>query len=1266
MMKIVKFGVLLLLLCSPAYDIHAHPPFESTALLGSPDPPLAMRTQRVFPRLDFNQPIAFADLPGTGLRAVLETKGVLKAFPAVDDPDPQSVTVLVEMESFGDAIANCRDFTVDPDFTTNGYLYVASNQSPWFVENGSRVSRFTVAKTKPPSIDPTSRLDIITYPSGDHVGTCLRFGPDGYLYVAAGDGSGPFPPDSERAGQNIADLRATIMRIDVRSATEESPYKIPFDNPFVNTPGARGEIFSFGFRNAFRMAFDPANGSLWVADVGWERVEMIHRTHSGANHGWSLYEGPFLVNSDQNAGPDAVLGPGPVIPPAIVLPRGEAQSITGGDFIPQSALLYPGNYLFADYMNGAVWAVDLADQSRPTYQRIADTKLRVVSFGTTIFDGDTVASSLVIDHAGGGIYRLVMNDENSQSDATQTNNFPRKLSDTGLFTSTKSLQPSPGAIRYQPAAAMWRDGAVGDRIVAIPGTDPILANNNRRNYDYPNGTVFANTISREVFGNNGEHLTRRMETQVLAFDGLNWNPYSYRWNDEQTDAELVPASGQEIPITVSDPRFGAHSTTYSIHPRDQCKVCHHVFLQGGISFASGNVATPNWQELVDQGWVRGPKNVNFVSVDPNDDDASIDVRARSYLDINCAHCHMPAGGGTSGLHLAGNLEPDRLTAIDVNPTQGDFAIPHAKIISPGHPEQSVLMYRLATTGAGHMPRLGSTTLDLPGASLIWEWIATMKPNESPTDSATAAALLQWRRYSSTPTETNTLNDSGIENFSSPITAGLFESWVDPAKRVTRVGTNPNIEELLSLSGDAVRGRAWFADSAASQCRSCHRYQGVGQALGPDLDELLSSAGADGTPRTRQSIARQMLFPSEQIAAEYRSVTVLKSDGNVVTGIVAARTEHSLSLKQADGVLITISLDDIDDQRVNDKSMMPDGQLASLTLQEFADLLAMLTEKVLTDQPLANTPDANNAAAEAVVPAPVFTSEPLLLQEHGAGEGPAWHAELGLLSSGEGNINRRSRSGESSIFRENAGSNGLMFDRSGRLVICESVRRRVTRLEHDGTLTVLAEKFNGQRFNQPNDLTIDSKDRIYFTDPRYGDRAGMELLDENGKTVEGVYRIDVDGTVTRIITHEVDRPNGLVVSEDDRFLFVADNNNSLGGARFLWRFNLLADGTVDVASQRLLHDWKTTRGPDGVKLDSAGRLYVAAGLNQPHLPQETADPPTAGIYVLSVDGELIEYVRIPRDETTNCAFGGDDLQTLFITSGGSLWSLRTTVPGKQRH
>jgi len=152
-------------------------------------------------------------------------------------------------------------------------------------------------------------------------------------------------------------------------------------------------------------------------------------------------------------------------------------------------------------------------------------------------------------------------------------------------------------------------------------------------------------------------------------------------------------------------------------------------------------------------------------------------------------------------------------------------------------------------------------------------------------------------------------------------------------------------------------------------------------------------------------------------------------------------------------------------------------------------------------------------------------------------------------------------------------------------------------------------------------------------------------------------------VARVITHEADRPNGVLVSSDDLHLFVADNNNNtLGGARKLWRFDLRADGTVDPNSRHLIFDWKTSRGPDGIKMDRANRLFVAGGLNEASPPFETAEPYKGGIYIFSPAGRLLEFVSVPKDEVTNCTFGGEDLRTLYITAGGTLWSLRVATPG----
>lgn len=300
--------------------------------------------------------------------------------------------------------------------------------------------------------------------------------------------------------------------------------------------------------------------------------------------------------------------------------------------------------------------------------------------------------------------------------------------------------------------------------------------------------------------------------------------------------------------------------------------------------------------------------------------------------------------------------------------------------------------------------------------------------------------------------------------------------------------------------------------------------------------------------------------------------------------------------------------------------------------------------------------------------PVFVGSAELVVE-GAGEGPAWHPELGILFSGEGNIQRYSRDGKKTVYRKNAGTNGLLFDQQGRLLACEPRLRVFSRTDQSGVRTVLAQGYQGKRFNQPNDVTVDSKGRIYFSDPKYGPRDSLEMIDEDGKAIEGVYRIDTDGTTTRIIAHEADRPNGVLVTPDDRYLYVADNNNNtvddqnrVIGERKLWRFDLQSDGSIVPESRKMIFDWSDSRGPDGMVQDEMGRIYVAGGLNKPNPPYET-DRHKGGVYVFSDQGELLDFLPIPRDEVTNCTFGDDDLRTLYITAGGTLWRVRTHATGR---
>ncbi len=249
-----------------------------------------------------------------------------------------------------------------------------------------------------------------------------------------------------------------------------------------------------------------------------------------------------------------------------------------------------------------------------------------------------------------------------------------------------------------------------------------------------------------------------------------------------------------------------------------------------------------------------------------------------------------------------------------------------------------------------------------------------------------------------------------------------------------------------------------------------------------------------------------------------------------------------------------------------------------------------------------------------------------------------------------------------VFREPSGrANGNTFDLEGRLVTCEGGEHGANdgrRLVHTdlatGVVTELASHFEGCRFNSPNDVTCDELGRLFFTDPRYGDRSDLEL------GVEGVYRLDPDGSLHLILDQRaVERPNGLAITPDTNELYVVDSNNAAGGNRKVWSFQLDRHGNT--IGQRLVYDFAPGRGGDGMELDSEGTLYVCVGVNEPRSAGETNQNP-AGVYLITPGGVLLDIIEIPQDVVTNCCFGGSDLRTLYVTAGHLLFTVGVTSPG----
>lgn len=245
----------------------------------------------------------------------------------------------------------------------------------------------------------------------------------------------------------------------------------------------------------------------------------------------------------------------------------------------------------------------------------------------------------------------------------------------------------------------------------------------------------------------------------------------------------------------------------------------------------------------------------------------------------------------------------------------------------------------------------------------------------------------------------------------------------------------------------------------------------------------------------------------------------------------------------------------------------------------------------------------------------------------------------------------------SVFRENSHeANGLLFEPDGSLLACEGGAQRVTRTDMEtGKITVLAGAYHkGSPIGKTNDLTRDRKGRIYFT-ARFGNARPTT------GNVDSVYRVDPDGKLEAIMADpQCRKPNGVVLSPDEKTLYLIEAHPLADHPRNIQAFDLGADGRV--SNQRTLIDFYPGRSGDGMCVDSLGNLYVAAGLHKTRNTSETLDT-RPGIHVISPKGDLLAYRETPEDTITNCTFGGEDLKTLYVACGTKLLSLRTKIAGK---
>jgi putative heme-binding domain-containing protein len=945
----------------PVTDQTLRARWTSSRIVGSPDPPPGFKTVVAFPNLKFQRPLVFARAPGTDRLFVGEQSGVLYSFPNRADAKaepffdlPKQLQTL-HLHSDAKEVEAVYGLVFHPDFERNRFCYVCYTLRPKDpkvrnLENGTRVSRFRVTESDPPQIDPASEEIVITFLQGGHNGGDLHFGPDGMLYISTGDAANPNPPDPFNTGQDISDLLSSILRIDVDRRDAGQNYAVPADNPFRDLAGARPEVWAYGFRNPWRMSFDRESGQLLVGDVGWELWEMVYRVERGGNYGWAATEGPQPIKVDQ-------VGPTPIHPAAIELPHTIACSVTGG--YVYRGKKFPelrGAYVFGDWETRRLWAARFDDGKLSEMPELARASIRVSTFGED-HDGELY----LLDYDDGRVYTLERND------AAQANaDFPTSLSDSGLFRSVRDHTLAEGVRPFTINSRQWLDGATSDHFIAVPGDSSVVYHakgkpipglvywHNFRMH-FPKNAVLGRTIS---------HDSLRIETQILHYDGEDWRGYTYAWRDDQSDADLVPAEGDEKELTLGD-----RKQAWQFHSRTQCMSCHSNQTEYALAFLPEQLNRPleggknQLVSLTEEGFLRraGDKgevlppfdqsSVDQVKriTDPSDSSQPLEARARGYLHSNCGHCHSDGGGGAVPLRLQYSVSAEGMNAIDVRPTRGDFGLPEAALVKPGAPHRSTLYFRMAKFGRDRMPHIGSERPDEAGLQLIEDWIEAMSADSASTEASPSVA--ESKPLDQDPAEAlrlarklgrdqlsaaeRTALVAAVEQLSPGPTRDLFEGYL-PGDGQRKLGSSPRPQAILALLGDPEKGSQLYWSESLS-CSKCHRIDDRGSAVGPDLTAI-------GSQRSREHLLESLLSPSLRVEPKYASYGVLTVEGQTLTGLLVRRDEREVVLRDNQGKEVTLAADQVEQLRPLRNSLMPDGQLAGLTAQDAADLLAFLTSR----------------------------------------------------------------------------------------------------------------------------------------------------------------------------------------------------------------------------------------------------------------------------------------------------------------------------------
>ena len=648
--------------------------------------------------------VDLAVLPdGSGRLISVDKSGFITSF--LDSPTTQDGSVWLNLQplvSQSGGEAGLLGIAFRSDYAINPWVYLFSSRD---APLRSVVSRIPVIGDVP-QLGSEQILLSVPQQNNFHNGGQIAFGNDGFLYVSVGD-------DGEAAtAQDLGSLKGKILRLQADGSPAPG-------NPFAGTPGARPEIFAYGFRNVWRFSIDGATGDLWAADVGEESREEIDIVQAGGNYGWPYFEG-----TEEFDNPGGVLF-SDTQAPFFEYDHNEGQSIIGGYVYRGNELpSLQGAYLYTDSVVGSLWAVR-AGPSGPENTLIVTGLPFPVSLAPDL-QGEPRIGCL----SGGQTLGL---SEMSGGDGPAP--VPPTLSATGIFTDLASLTPQAGFVPYAPNAPFWSDGSEKRRWIGLPpggaiGFSPTEA------WSFPIGTILVKHFELDTLAG-----VRRLETRVQYRTQSGWEYVTYRWNDSGTEAALVVTPELAF-FEVDNPLSPGTSVSqpWLFMTAGQCRTCHTPSAGQVLGATTAQINGQFDYPLIPDNQLRAWNHVGLFSSSigspiqytalPNPYDetsGTVTARARAYLDTNCANCHRPNGPTGLNMDMRASTPVSLMNTHGIQPLAGQLGLGDPQRIAPFSTENSVVHERMQRLDLNRMPPVGSYTLDLVGLDLLQAWIDSGAP-----------------------------------------------------------------------------------------------------------------------------------------------------------------------------------------------------------------------------------------------------------------------------------------------------------------------------------------------------------------------------------------------------------------------------------------------------------------------------------------------------------------------------------------------------------